>query len=91
LNGVDVWRKMHGDERRYTYYSKGREWGTSCDRVDHVIAGKGLWEKGLVKACGILDSEEERGPGDHVPIWVDISLGEAEHLKEKKVDSKGPS
>jgi exonuclease III len=61
LNSVDIWRKMHGDERRYTYYSKGREWGTNCDRVDYVIVGRGLGGKGLVKACGILGSEEERG------------------------------
>jgi len=74
LNGVDVWRKMHGDERRYTYYSRGREWGTSCDRVDYFIAGRRAWEKGMVKNSGIMDSEAERGPSDHCPIWVDIEL-----------------
>lgn len=72
FGGVDVWRVMHGDERRYTYYSRGREWGTSCDRVDYFIAGQKAWDAGLVKGCGILDSEEERGPSDHVPIWVDV-------------------
>ena len=74
LNGVDVWRKMHGGERRYTYYSRGREWGTSCDRVDYFIAGRRAWEKGMVKNSGIMDSETERGPSDHCPIWVDIEL-----------------
>ena len=91
LNSVDVWRKMHGDERRYTYYSKGREWGTSCDRVDYAIVGRGLGGKGLVKACEILGSEEERGPSDHVQIWVDISLGKRVPLKEDKVYSTGPA
>lgn len=74
LNGVDVWRKMHEDERRYTYYSRGREWGTSCDRVDYFVAGRDLWERGMVKNSGILDSEAERGPSDHCPIWVDVEV-----------------
>jgi exonuclease III len=74
LVGVDVWRKMHGDERRYTYYSRGREWGTSCDRVDYIVAGRKAWDKGMVKASGIMDSEAERGPSDHCPVWVDVGL-----------------
>ncbi|OAL57489.1 DNase I-like protein [Pyrenochaeta sp. DS3sAY3a] len=74
LNGVDIWRKLHGEERKYTYYSRGRNWGTSCDRVDYFIAGRSTWNDGLIKSCGILDSEAERGPSDHVPIWVDILL-----------------
>jgi exonuclease III len=74
LNGVDVWREMHGDERRYTYFSRGREWGSSCDRVDFVVAGRGMWDKGMVKASGIMDNKAERGPSDHCPIWVDVRL-----------------
>lgn len=74
FGGIDVWRRLHEHERRYTYYSRGREWGASCDRVDYFIAGRRAWDAGLVGACGILDSEEERGPSDHVPIWVDITL-----------------
>tara|TARA_R110002003_G_scaffold351_13_gene19003 strand:- start:1708 stop:2937 length:1230 start_codon:yes stop_codon:yes gene_type:complete len=84
LNGVDVWRQMHDGERRYTYYSRGRAWGTSCDRVDYFIAGKRLWEAGMVKACGIMDSEAERGPSDHCPIWVDVCLESATATKEEK-------
>jgi exonuclease III len=42
MNGVDVWRKMHEDERRYTYFSRAREWGSSCDRVDYVIVSRRL-------------------------------------------------
>lgn len=72
LDGVDVWRMLHSQERRYTYFSRGREWGTSCDRVDYFIVGRKAWDKGFIKACGILDSEAERGPSDHVPIWVDV-------------------
>jgi exonuclease III len=72
--GIDVWREMHGDERRYTYYSRGREWGSSCDRVDYVIAGKRAWDNGMIEASGIMDSEAERGPSDHCPVWVDVRL-----------------
>lgn len=25
LNGIDIWRKMHEQERRYTYYPRNRE------------------------------------------------------------------
>jgi exonuclease III len=83
LNGVDVWRKMHGDERRYTYYSRGREWGTSCDRVDYFVAGRSLWERGMVKSSGIMNSEAERGPSDHCPIWVDV---EVEHAARSETE-----
>jgi exonuclease III len=80
LNGVDVWRQMHGDDRRYTWFSRTREWGTSCDRVDCFIAGRRAWDTGLIKACGVMDSEAERGSSDHVPIWVDVELKADEDL-----------
>lgn len=87
LNGVDVWRKMHGDERRYTYYLRGREWGTSCDRVDYAIVGRKVWDKGMVVASGIMDSEKERGPSDHCPIWVDVCLEPFKGEDEKPVQA----
>jgi exonuclease III len=77
FQGVDVWREKHTDERRYTYYSRGREWGSNCDRVDYAIVGRKMWDEELVAGAGILDTEAERGPSDHVPIWVDIKLGES--------------
>jgi exonuclease III len=84
FDGVDVWRKMHGDERRYTYHPRGRDWGTSCDRVDYAIAGRKTWDEGLVGGAGILDSEAERGPSDHVPIWVDIKVNTTAKTSEEK-------
>lgn len=77
LNGVDVWRKMHGEDRRYTWFSRTKEWGTSCDRVDYFVAGRRAWENGMIKASGVLDSKAERGLSDHCPIWVDVTIGEA--------------
>jgi hypothetical protein len=42
-----------------------------------------------VKASGILDNEQERGPSDHVPVWVDICLGDAGNADE--VEEEDPS
>jgi exonuclease III len=28
----------------------------------------------MVGASGIMDSEAERGPSDHCPVWVDVDL-----------------
>ncbi|ORY06378.1 Endonuclease/exonuclease/phosphatase [Clohesyomyces aquaticus] len=75
LGAVDVWRMMHGEDRRYTYFPRSREWASSCDRVDYFVAGRSVWNGGMVRGCGILDSEVERGPSDHVPFWVDIGFG----------------
>jgi exonuclease III len=78
FGGVDVWRKTHSEERQYTYFSPGRKWGSNCDRVDYFIAGRNAWEKGCVTACGIMDSEEEMVPSDHVPIWADFEMKEGD-------------
>ncbi|KAJ4351853.1 uncharacterized protein N0V89_007197 [Didymosphaeria variabile] len=87
FDGVDVWRKMNEKEKRYTWFSRNQPWGTSCDRVDYVIVGKGMWDKGLVLGAGILDSEAERGPSDHVPVWVDINLAQTDEREEKHESS----
>lgn len=76
FDGVDVWRALNPEERRYTYFPRGREWGSSCDRVDYAIVGRKMWDEGMVVGAGILDGEAERGPSDHVPIWMDVKLGE---------------
>ncbi|KAK3389711.1 Endonuclease/exonuclease/phosphatase [Podospora didyma] len=75
LDAVDVWRAMHGKERRYTYHPRtSKKWGESCDRVDLIFVSRGLWESGRVIATGILDSPQERGPSDHAPIWVEVGM-----------------
>lgn len=75
LDGVDVFRALHGSERRYTYHPRTKQWGTSGDRVDLIVTSKRLWEDGRVKQTGILDTPQERGPSDHVPLWVEVALG----------------
>ena len=74
FSGIDIFRELHREEKRFTYFPRGREWGSSCDRVDYFVVGKSIWERGMVRRAGILDSEAERGPSDHVPLWADIRL-----------------
>lgn len=100
MSGVDAFRWLHGAERKFTYYGRGVEWGSSCDRVDLVVLsrglvggkgggkgdvteewkggdggdggdGKGCWQGALVQS-DILDSSEERGHSDHVPLFVTL-------------------
>lgn len=91
LGMVDCFRYLHGKERKYTYRSRGLEWGKSCDRVDMILlSGKAvkegktvqMWNNGELGACGstlieadILDEELERGPSDHVPIYATLCVG----------------
>ncbi|KAF2085562.1 exodeoxyribonuclease III [Saccharata proteae CBS 121410] len=78
LRGVDVWRAMKGDERKYTYYPRNRVWGSSCDRVDLVIVSRKLWNEKRISKVGILDSKQERGFSDHVPIYVELQVEKVE-------------
>lgn len=76
FQGVDVFRALRGEERKYTYHPRGEsEWGSSCDRVDLIIASRRLFDNGGVDDTGILDSPQERGTSDHVPLWVKLRLG----------------
>ena len=84
LRAVDIWRSLKGDEKRYTYFPRGRPWGSSCDRVDLIIASRSLVEAGEVVDVEIFDSEEERGPSDHVPLAVEIRFAAEETLKGEK-------
>ncbi|KXJ97342.1 Endonuclease/exonuclease/phosphatase [Microdochium bolleyi] len=70
LDGIDTFRHIHGDARRYTWHSRTKEFATCCDRVDLILASRSL-EQNIVDA-GIWDSPRDRGPSDHCPLWVDI-------------------
>ncbi|KAI0148633.1 Endonuclease/exonuclease/phosphatase [Xylariaceae sp. FL1272] len=72
LDAIDTFRHIRGAERRYTYHSRGREWGASCDRVDLVMASKTL--DGIIVDAGICDNQRDRGPSDHCPVWVELGL-----------------
>ena len=70
FDGIDTFRHTHGSERRYSYYPRNQPWGSSCDRVDLIIASRSLADS--VIAAGICDNPRDRGPSDHCPIWVVI-------------------
>ncbi|RYP29323.1 hypothetical protein DL767_006784 [Monosporascus sp. MG133] len=70
FDAIDTFRHVHGTERRYSYYPRGRPWGSSCDRVDLIIASRYLSDH--IVAAGICDNPRDRGPSDHCPIWVEI-------------------
>ena len=87
LEGIDTFREVHGDERRYSYHPPGREWGSSADRVDLIIVSKGLKER--ILEAGILDSELERGSSDHVPILLKLrALGHGASTSTGKLGSE---
>ncbi|ROW13659.1 hypothetical protein VPNG_04595 [Cytospora leucostoma] len=75
FDGVDVFRALRGGARKYTYHPRiDGDWGSSCDRVDMIIVSRGLYEAGRVVDTDILDTPQERGTSDHVPLWVTVTL-----------------
>ena len=72
LGMLDSFRELHGEERKYSYRSRGIPWGSSCDRVDLILLSRGA-KQSLVEA-DILDEEAERGPSDHVPLYATLDL-----------------
>ncbi|KAI5246935.1 DNase I-like protein [Aureobasidium subglaciale] len=75
LKAIDTYRHIHGDEKGYTYYPRGRKFGSSCDRVDLIICSKSL-DRNIVDA-GICATEKERGPSDHVPLFASFDLAQS--------------
>lgn len=74
LNMVDTFRSLHPDARGYSYYPRGRSFGQSCDRVDMVICSRSL--AGKCTEAGMLATEADRGPSDHVPIFASFDVYE---------------
>ena len=69
---LDAFRHLHDGERKYSYRSRGVTWGVSCDRVDLILASK--MAASAISGADILDTILERGPSDHVPIYVTLEL-----------------
>jgi exonuclease III len=75
MKGVDVFRWVHGQKRKFTWHASGRPHGTVCDRVDLVIASRMLvGVEGALVDTDICDSAPDRMHSDHVPLWVVIDL-----------------
>ena len=75
LGMVDTFRFVHGEQRGFTYRPRNKPWGAGGDRVDMILVTKGLGARCRVREAEILDSEEERGPSDHVPLFVELGVG----------------
>lgn len=78
LGMVDTFRLVHGQQRKFTYRPRNKPWGTGGDRVDMILVTKGLRAQGRVREADVLDDEEERGPSDHVPLFVELAVGRVE-------------
>lgn len=74
LGLVDSFRLLHGLRRKFTYRPRNKPWGSGGDRVDMILVTKGLEAQGRVWEADVLDSEEERGPSDHVPLFVQLGV-----------------
>lgn len=74
LGMLDTFRLLHGQAKKYSYRPRNKPWGLGGDRVDMILTTKSLQSK--VKQADILDSQEEIGPSDHVPLFVTMELEE---------------
>ena len=70
LGMIDTFRQIHNEERKYSYRPPQKPWGSGMDRVDMILASRTLRE--CVLQADILDTEKDRGPSDHVPLFVQI-------------------
>ncbi|MCJ1247120.1 hypothetical protein MMC30_004331 [Trapelia coarctata] len=83
LGMVDSFRALHDGEKKYSYRGRNGEWGSSCDRVDLILVSGESHANGrmTLKEADILDEEMERGPSDHVPLYITIEAVEHEKAK----------
>ena len=79
MRGVDAFRHLRGKQKKYTYHSPNRKWGTSMDRVDLIIASRSLIDAAAaVVDCDICDSQADIGHSDHVPLLIVVDLSKLE-------------
>ncbi|RDL39410.1 uncharacterized protein BP5553_03750 [Venustampulla echinocandica] len=75
MGGVDTFRWIRGQLKKYSYHGeRADQWGMSCDRVDLGIVSRGVVERDALVNADILETVEERGGSDHVPIGVVIDV-----------------
>ena len=80
LDMVDTFRLLQGRRRKFTYRPRNQPWGAGGDRVDMILVTKGFKAQDRVREADVLDSEEERGPSDHVPLFVELGVGPVESV-----------
>ncbi|OCT53802.1 exodeoxyribonuclease III [Cladophialophora carrionii] len=90
MRGIDVFRHIHGDTKKFTYHPRGRSWGESCDRVDLIVVSRALVDDmDAVTATDICDSAQERGHSDHVPLWISLDLSRIAGVANPPVTDRG--
>ncbi|EXJ85601.1 hypothetical protein A1O1_05967 [Capronia coronata CBS 617.96] len=91
MHGIDIFRHLHGDTKKYTYHPRGRRWGESCDRVDLIVVSRSLVDKDTaVTGSDICDSPLDRGHSDHVPLWISVDMSKLDQQQSTpEPDKKG--
>lgn len=69
---IDTFRYKRGEQKKFSYRPRNKPWGTGGDRVDMILVTQRLKE--AVKEADVLDSEDERGSSDHVPLFVELEV-----------------
>lgn len=77
LNMIDSFRHLHPKTKGYTYYphTKGRVFGSSCDRVDMILLSRKL--ESNLKEAGMHATPADRGTSDHVPLYTSLTFEES--------------
>jgi exodeoxyribonuclease III len=66
LDVVDVFRELHPDEAKYTWFRNSRT--LDAARVDYFLVSKTLLPR--VDSCGIEEELANQYGTDHAPIWL---------------------
>lgn len=72
LDMIDTFRDLHKTRAGYTYYPRGKPFGSSCDRVDMILASRTLLEQ--LAAAGMHATPLDRGSSDHVPLYATFNF-----------------
>ena len=88
MRGIDIFRHLHGQKRKFTWHSTNVPHGRVCDRVDYVIVSRNLIaQHGAIIDSDICDDASDKLHSDHVPIWLELDLA---MLPDQPVDSNHP-
>jgi exodeoxyribonuclease-3 len=74
LDVVDVWRELHPEERKYSWFNRvavarGR---LDAARVDYVLLSRSLLPD--ARAADVLEDPKLRGRSDHAPLTLSLRL-----------------
>jgi len=67
---IDIFRALHPDARRYTWFGRTRTGALDAARVDYIVVGAELVPR--VRAAEILDDRRLRPHSDHAPLVLEL-------------------